>query len=160
MVWPRLIDYKEPTWRYTTLLRDNAIEITNAKTYVFANVTNQSKPERTKTNELENRNLKDLNRIAGEPMEFELKISPGFTTSGILEEIQKIWLNYSVNLSSSKEGSFSCQCTTTLYGREQGNRKMWDEFCYSCESCSQIPARTLVIFGTWIREEMVRDLFW
>ena len=40
------------------------------------------------------------------------------------------------------------------------HRKMFDKFCYSCELCSQIPARTLVIFGNWIREEMVRDLFW
>ena len=30
------IDYKEPTWKSTTLLCDTAIEITNAKTYVFA----------------------------------------------------------------------------------------------------------------------------
>ena len=30
------IDYKELTWRSTTLLCDKAIEITNAKTYVFA----------------------------------------------------------------------------------------------------------------------------
>ena len=30
------IDSKEPTWRSTTLQCDKAIEITNAKTYVFA----------------------------------------------------------------------------------------------------------------------------
>ena len=41
---------------------------------------------------LENRYLKDLNRIDGEPMEFERKIFPGFTTLGILEEIQKIMI--------------------------------------------------------------------
>ena len=29
------IDYKDHTWRWTTLLGDQAIEITNAKTYVF-----------------------------------------------------------------------------------------------------------------------------
>ena len=39
-----------------------------------------------------NRCLKDVNRIDGEPMEFELKIFPGFTTLGILEEIQKIMI--------------------------------------------------------------------
>ena len=38
---------------------------------------------------LENRYLKDLNRIDGEPMEFEWTIWLGFTTLGILEEIQK-----------------------------------------------------------------------
>ena len=39
---------------------------------------------------LENRYLKDLNRIDEEPMEFEWKIFPGIATLGILEEIQKI----------------------------------------------------------------------
>ena len=34
------------------------------------------------------RYLKELNRIDGEPMEFEWTIFPGFTTLGILEEIQ------------------------------------------------------------------------
>ena len=38
---------------------------------------------------LENRVRKDLNRIDGEPMEFEWKIFTGFTTLRILEEIQK-----------------------------------------------------------------------
>ena len=31
---------------------------------------------------------------------------------------------------------------------------------YSCELCSQISARFLVILGTWIRKEMVRNLLW
>ena len=39
---------------------------------------------------LENRYLKDRNRIDGEPMEFEWKICTGFTALGIFEEIQKI----------------------------------------------------------------------
>ena len=53
---------------------------------------NQSKPGRTKLNVFfgETRCLKDLNRIDGEPMEFEWKIFPGVTTWTILEEIQKL----------------------------------------------------------------------
>ena len=84
------------------------------------------------------------------------KISDWSTSLGILWEIQKI-LKYIVKLSSSKEGSSSCQCTKTLHWK---SRKMSYEFCYSCELCSRILARTLVIFGSWIREEMVRNLFW
>ena len=38
--------------------------------------------------------------------------------------------------------------------------KMYYEFCYGYELCSQILAGTLVISGTWIREEMVRNIFW
>ena len=37
----------------------------------------------------EKNHLKNLNRIDGESMEFELKIFPGFTTFGLLEQIQE-----------------------------------------------------------------------
>ena len=39
---------------------------------------------------LETRYLKDLNRIDGEPMDFEWKNIPGFTTFGIFVEIKKV----------------------------------------------------------------------
>ena len=39
---------------------------------------------------METRYFKDLDRVDGEPMEFESKNFPGFTTLGILDEIQKI----------------------------------------------------------------------
>ena len=63
-------------------------------------VTNQSKPGRTKfICYLENRYLKDLNRIDGEPMEFEWTI---FTTLGILEEIQKFMTEWECELEQVK----------------------------------------------------------
>ena len=95
------IDYKEPTWRSTTLLCDKAIEITNAKTYVFADSvlclgSISDHPVEAWKNKIkryvENRYRKDLNRIDGEPMEFESKVFEGFTALGILEEIRKIMI--------------------------------------------------------------------
>ena len=92
------IDYKQPTWRSTTLLCDKAIEITVAKIYVFADSVLclggiSTEPVQAWVNKtewyLETRYLKDLNRIDGEPMEFEWKNFPVFTTMGILEEIKK-----------------------------------------------------------------------
>ena len=69
---------------------------------------------------LENRHFKDMNRIDGEPMEFEWKIFPGITTLGLLEEDSKIYDKITkMNLSSSKEGSSSCRCSTTLNGENQ-----------------------------------------
>ena len=93
-------------------------------------------------------------------MDFEWQTFPGCTTLGILEDIQNFMIESQCETwAVRQEGSSSCQCTTTLYGRERGNTaNMWDEFCCSFELCLQIPAPTLVIFGTWIREEMVRDL--
>ena len=93
------IDCKPPSWTSTTLLCGKAIEITNAKTYVFAGSVLclggiSTEPAQAWENKIkwysETRYLKDLNRIDGEPMEFEWKIFPAFTTLGILEEIQKL----------------------------------------------------------------------
>ena len=93
------IDNKEITLSATSFLCDKLFEITITKTCVFADsalclgcMSDQpveswkSKIKRY----LENRYLKDLNRIDGEPMEFEWKIFPGFTALGLLEKIQKI----------------------------------------------------------------------
>ena len=41
--------------------------------------------------------------------------------------------------------------------RTRKQRSMYYEFCYGYELGSQILAGTLVIFGAWIREEMVRN---
>ena len=50
----------------------------------------------------------------------------------------------------SMSGNFIHHHHVSMYNdiiwRERGNRKMWDEFCYSCELCSQILAQTLVNF--------------
>ena len=76
------------------------------------------------------------------------------------KRLRNIWQKYIVNLSISKTGSSSCQCTTTLYGENKETQKSLRKISYSCELCSQIPARTLVISGTLIREDMVRNSLW
>ena len=91
------IDYKELTWISTSLLCAKAFEITNAKTYIFSDSVPclgpmSDQPVEGWKNKIKwyvKRYLKDLTRIDGGPMEFEWKIFPGFTTLGILEEIQK-----------------------------------------------------------------------
>ena len=93
------IDYKEPAWRSTTLLCDKSIKIKNAKTYIFAELVLclggiSDQPVEAWKNKirwyLETRYLEDLDRIDGEPMEFEWKNFRGFSTLEILEEIQKL----------------------------------------------------------------------
>ena len=93
------IDYKEHTWRSTSLLCDSTYQITNAKTYVFADSvpclgSMRDEPIEVWKNEikrfLENNDLKDLDRIDGWPTEFEWQIFTGFTTLSHLEEIQKL----------------------------------------------------------------------
>ena len=83
------IDWQQPMWRKTTLLTDKAVQLATAKTYVFSDSVlclggisiEPVKAWESRINGfLETRYLKDLDRIDGEPMEFEWKIFTGFTT--------------------------------------------------------------------------------
>ena len=78
------IDYKELTWRSTTPLCDRAIEIMKSQTFVFSDsmpCLGSINPDSVQawkdkvTWYLETCYLKELDRIDGEPMEFEWKIS-------------------------------------------------------------------------------------
>ena len=91
-------------------------------------------------------------------MELEWKIFPGFTTLDILEEIQKSMTESQCEPEQFKGRIIFMSMYNDIVWGER-TQKMYYEFCYSCELCSQILARTLVIFGTWVREEMVRNLF-
>ena len=126
------IDYKEHTWSATSFLCDRIHQISNAKTYVFADSVlflrgfkenpNEAWKEKIKLY-FENNQLKDLNRIDGESMEFEWKMFQGFTTSDLLTQIQEFMKAKIVIQSSSKAGPSSCQCSTTLYGEKKEMNK-------------------------------------
>ena len=86
-------------WREATLLTDRAVQFATAKTCIFSDSVlclggssyQPVKAWESKTKwYLETRYLKDLDRMAGEPMEFEWYNFPGFTTTRILDEIQKM----------------------------------------------------------------------
>ena len=72
---------------------------------------------------LENRYLKDLNRIDGEPIEFEWKIFPGFTTLGILEEIQKFMTELQCELEQFKGGIIFLSMYNDIIWRERGKTR-------------------------------------
>ena len=93
------IVWQQPMWRETTLLTDRAVQFATAKTYVFSDSVlclGGISDEPVKAREsrikwfLETRYLKDLDRIDEEPMEFEWTNFPGFTTLGILDEVQNM----------------------------------------------------------------------
>ena len=50
----------------------------------------------------QNNHIKELNRIDGMPTEFEWKIFPGFTTLGLLEQIQKLMEDLKCELTHSE----------------------------------------------------------
>ena len=65
--------------------------------------------------------MKGLNRIDGEPMEFEWKIFPGFTTLGILEEIQKIMTEIPCEAEHFTDRIIFMSMYNDIVWREQGN---------------------------------------
>ena len=112
----------------TKIIRgDGPLLCANAETYVFANSVlclgiMSDRPVEAWKNKInwyvEDRYLKVLNRTDGDPMEFEWKVLPGFTTLNILEEIQKIMTELQCEPEQFK-GSSSCQCSTTLNGENK-----------------------------------------
>ena len=151
IIWPRLISKSllgdRRVYFVTQLLRLRMPKPMSSPTRCSvweAWETNRSKPDRY---------LKDLNRIDGERMEFEWKYSQDSLRWASSKRFKNLWQNHSVNLSSSKTGSSSCQCTTTLYGENKETQTNRIKFSYSCELCSQIPARTLVTSDAWIRDK-------
>ena len=88
------IDWQQPMWRETTLSTDRAVQFATAKTCVFSDSGIRDEPVKACESRikwsLETRYLKDLDRIDGEPMEFEWKNVQGFTRLGIIAEIQKM----------------------------------------------------------------------
>ena len=83
----------------TSLLHSQSYQYSTAKAYVFSDSVlclgkMGDNPVESWKRDVQwysdNNYFKDMNRIDGQPMEFKWKIFPRFTTSGILEEIQKM----------------------------------------------------------------------
>ena len=93
------IDWNQPMWRESSLLCDRAVHIMKSKTptslptrcYVWeALVLHQSKLGKTKLNGIWRHALSQRFGSIIDGLEFEWKNFPGFTTLGILDEIQKM----------------------------------------------------------------------
>ena len=162
-VWPRLTGSSfcgETQLCYVTellILRTPKPTSFLIQCYVWVvSVTDQWKPGQTESNGIWKR---VISKIWIESMESRWsssgQISQDSSRWSSSRRFKRWWLNYSVNQSILKEGSSACQCTMTLYGRTRKQRQLHCEFCQNYRVCSQILARTLVISGTRIREEMV-----
>ena len=107
----------------------------------------------------ENNHFKDVNRIDGMPTEFEWKIFPGITTLGLLEKIQSLMRDLQCEPEHFKDRIiFMSMYNDIAWGEKRKQRKMRLQFTDSCELCSQIPSRSLVFLGAWIRRKAVRNL--
>ena len=103
----------------------------------------------------------ELNRIDGQPMEFEWKILPGFTTVRIRREIQQM------------TGKLQCEpenFTGRIIFMSMFNDVVWDaegndELCVNNsktikEYAEIFPGGHWCFFKAWIRNEVLRNLRW
>ena len=163
------IDYKELTWSATSLICEKAFEITNAKTYVFADSvlclgSMRDEPIEAWKKKMkwfsENNHFKELNRIDGMQTESEWKIFPGFTKLHILEEIQKFMKELQCEPEQFNDRIIFMSCTTTLHGKNKETQKS--------VKIIQLQLRIMLadfraVFGrSWDldQKEMARKLLW
>ena len=108
------IDWNQPVWKESSLLRDGAVHIMKSKTYVFAYsvlclggiciVPVQAW------------NGFWRHDIVGKLMGYEWKDFQGFTTLGNLDEIQKMMAELMFEPEQFQGGSSSCSGTMLLFG--------------------------------------------
>ena len=65
---------------------------------------------------MDSKQYRELDRISGEPMEFEWMIFQGFTTLQVLFEIQKINDGLGLRARTIPRKNHSCRCTAASYG--------------------------------------------
>ena len=94
-----LINFQKLRWMSPSLLHNRKYQHSTVKVYVFSDSVHcrekmGNDPVESWKKQVQwysdNENFKDLNRIDGQPMEFEWKIFPGSTTMAILNEIQQL----------------------------------------------------------------------
>ena len=166
------INWEHSSWKYLSLVGDeDVISLLHTKVYVFSD----SVLCLGKVNENPQSNIaweerltwfpsspeyRALDKIDGEPMEFEWNIFTGFTTLQLCSKVQELLSKLSVTPENkSVDGLSSCQCSTTSHGDLKTIKK-------ECESsaqlvsllCEEIWSRTTVIPRTWIKKKGV--LYW
>ena len=91
-----MINWQQQTWQRATLPSDKAVQRSNAETHVFSDSVLcmgriSGNPVKREDRWFQSAfQYRELDRIDGEPMEFEWKNFPGFTTLQILAET-KTW---------------------------------------------------------------------
>ena len=116
------LEYSSPSWTTSELANDQAIEWAKAKVCVYADSVvcwTQMKDTPGATERWKGQ-VEDLKKYSsyqnavgldGEPIEFELKMFPGCSSLSLLREIRTSCQK------TSRTGSSSCQCSTTLSGK-------------------------------------------
>ena len=150
-----VINWKQVMWQRTTLLTDKAVQFATAKINVFFRLVLcvggiRSTPVNAWKKKINccmnSRQYREMDRIDGEPMEFEWTLFPGFTTLQILVGDSenddwhdvRTWAGPRTNY---LHGNVKRQCMV----RNRKPRSLCCEFSFDCRLCLKIRARTLFL---------------
>ena len=96
-----------------------------------------------------------LDRIDGEPMEFEWDIFPGFTTLQLSHKVQELLLRLSVTPEIPFTDHLHVDVQRHLMGIKGQQERMRVKCSTRFSLCKEIRIRTMVIPRAWIREKVV-----
>ena len=93
-----VINFQTSSWKKTTLLTERAVQLSTTKTRISDSVLCMGRMSENPVSAwkekmdwfMKSSQCRELDRVHGEPMEFEWKNFPGFSTLKILAEIQNI----------------------------------------------------------------------
>ena len=121
-----------------SFLCERVCQVTTAKVYVFSDSVlcmgeTRDDPNTVWMNKIkwysQNNHLMELNRIDGMRTELERETSPGFTTTGILEEIRKFMKSFQCEPEHFADRIIFMSMIDEIMWRERQYRRMSSEFC-------------------------------
>ena len=155
----KTINWEDSSWKYLSLIGDEqVISLLHTKVYVFSdsvlclgkmneNLQSNIAWEDRLTWFKSSSEYRALDKIDGEPMEFEWNVFPGFTTLQFSHKVQEL-LSCLLDAPSV--------CSTTSHGDLRTTWKNARQMLNSSLSqCKEIWNRTMVIPWAWIREKVV-----
>ena len=128
-----LIDWQEKSSKRTTLSNDRAVQLPTAKAYGFSDsVLCMGRIPDTPVSAwkekidwfMNSHQCLELDRIDGEPMEFEWTIFPGFTALQILAEIQNTMTETQCELEQCQGRIIFMSMYNDIVWRQEGNDKI------------------------------------
>ena len=144
----KTINWEDSSWKYLSLVGgEQVISLSHTKVYVFSdsvlclgkmNENPQSNYawEDRLTWFKSSSEYRTLDRIDGEPMEFEWNIFRGFTTLQLCHKVQELLSRLSVTQKNSLDGLYSCRCSTTSHGDLKTTKKNASQMLNSSVSLS------------------------
>ena len=149
----KTINWEKYSWKYLSLIGDEqVISLQRTKVYVFSDsVLCLGKiHENPQSNDAWEQRLdwfktpqeyRNLDRIDGEPMEFEWNISPGFTTLQLSQEVKDLLLRLNETPENFTGRISSCRCSTKSHGDQETMKnnasQMLDSFLFLQEDLEQ-----------------------